>query len=140
MNIHELNYVLCIAKHQNMTKAARELYISQPTLSKHLGKLERELGIKLFNRVDNCYIPTYAGRRYMEYASRVLELTRNWEKELEDLRSLNDGELNVAFPLMRSSGNYSFWYESSQLALRQQQNQKAKAEEKIGRASCRERV
>ena len=46
MNIHELNYVLCIAKHQNMTKAARELYISQPTLSKHLGKLERELGIK----------------------------------------------------------------------------------------------
>ena len=103
MNIHELNYVLCIAKHQNMTKAARELYISQLTLSKHLGKLERELGIKLFNRVDNCYIPTYAGRRYMEYASRVLELTRNWEKELEDLRSLNDGELNVAFPLMRSS-------------------------------------
>ena len=51
---------ICIAKHQNMTKAARELYISQPTLSKHLGKLERELGIKLFNRVDNCYIPTYA--------------------------------------------------------------------------------
>ena len=102
MNIHELNYVLCIAKHQNMTKAARELYISQPTLSKHLGKLERELGIKLFNRVDNCYIPTYAGRRYMEYASRVLELTRNWEKELEDLRSLNDGELNVACLLYTS--------------------------------------
>ena len=48
MNIHELNYVLCIAKHQNMTKAAQELFISQPTLSKHLGKLERELGVKLF--------------------------------------------------------------------------------------------
>ncbi|WP_287714558.1 LysR family transcriptional regulator [Blautia sp.] len=103
MNIHELNYVLCIARHQNMTKAAQELFISQPTLSKHLGKLERELGIKLFSRVDNCYIPTYAGRRYMEYASGVLELTRDWEKELADLRSQNDGELNVAFPLMRSS-------------------------------------
>ena len=88
MNIHELNYVLCIAKHQNMTKAAQELFISQPTLSKHLGKLERELGIKLFSRVDNCYIPTYAGRRYMEYASGVLELTHDWEKELADLRSL----------------------------------------------------
>lgn len=103
MNIYELNYVLCIAKHQNMTKAARELFISQPTLSKHIGKLERELGIKLFNRVDNCYIPTYAGRRYMEYAAKVLELTHSWEKELEDLRSLNEGELNIAFPLMRSS-------------------------------------
>lgn len=39
MNIHELNYVLCIAKHQNMTKAARELYISQPTLSITWGNL-----------------------------------------------------------------------------------------------------
>lgn len=103
MNIHELNYVLCIAKHQNMTKAAKELFISQPTLSKHLGKLERDLGIKLFSRVDNCYIPTYAGRRYIEYASRVLDLTRDWEKELADLCSLNAGELNVSFPLMRSS-------------------------------------
>lgn len=103
MNIHELNYVLCIAKHQNLTKAARELFISQPTLSKHLKKLERELGMKLFARIDNCYIPTYAGSRYLEYASRMLALTQDWEKELLELSSLNDGELHVAIPLMRSS-------------------------------------
>ncbi|BDF33765.1 LysR family transcriptional regulator [Lachnospiraceae bacterium] len=103
MNIHELNYVICIAKHQNITKAAQELFISQPTLSKHLKKMERDLGLKLFNRIDNCYIPTYAGRRYMEYASKVLALTQDWEKELLDLLSLKDGELTVAFPLMRSS-------------------------------------
>lgn len=103
MNIHELNYALCIAKHQNLTKAARELFISQPTLSKHLKKLERELGIKLFARIDNCYIPTYAGSRYLEYASRMLALQQDWEKELFELASLNDGELHVAIPLMRSS-------------------------------------
>lgn len=103
MNIHELNYVICIAKHQNITNAAKELYISQPTLSKHLQKLERNLGVKLFSRVDNCYIPTYAGRRYMEYAANVLQLTNDWKKELSDLLTCNDGELNIAFPLMRSS-------------------------------------
>lgn len=103
MNIHELNYILCIAKYQNITKAARELFISQPTLSKHLKKMERDLGLKLFNRVDNCYIPTYAGRRYMDYASQVLAITQDWEKELSDLLSLKDGKLTVAFPLMRSS-------------------------------------
>lgn len=103
MNIYELNYALCIAKHQNLTRAAQELFISQPTLSKHLQKLERELGLRLFSRVDNCYIPTYAGRKYLEYASKVLQLTHDWEKELSDLATLNDGELNVAFPLMRSS-------------------------------------
>ena len=103
MNIHELNYVLCIARHQNITKAAQELYISQPTLSKHLQKLERDLGLKLFSRVDNCYIPTHAGRRYMEYAAKVLALTQDWEHERQDLLSCNDGELNIAIPLMRSS-------------------------------------
>lgn len=103
MNIHELNYTLCIAKHQNITKAAQELFISQPTLSKHLKKLERELDLKLFSRVDNCYIPTYAGRRYMEYASKVLALTQDWEKELSDLVTSSAGEINIAFPLMRSS-------------------------------------
>lgn len=50
MNYHELQYILCIAKHQNLTKAAQELYISQPTLTKHLQKLEREMGTKLFSR------------------------------------------------------------------------------------------
>lgn len=80
MNIHELNYVLCIAKHQNLTKAARELFISQPTLSKHLKKLERELGMKLFARIDNCYIPTYAGSRYLKYAAGMLALKQDWER------------------------------------------------------------
>ena len=103
MNIHELNYVLCIAKHQNLTKAARELFISQPTLSKHLKKLERELGMKLFARIDNCYIPTYAGSRYLKYAAGMLALKQDWEKERLELSSSNDGELHVAIPLMRSS-------------------------------------
>lgn len=103
MNIQELNYILCIAKHQNLTKAARELYISQPTLSKYLQKLERELDGKLFNRSGNCYVPTYLGRRYMNYAKKMLALNEDWEKELSDLNSCKEGELNIAFPLMRSS-------------------------------------
>lgn len=103
MNIQELNYILCIAKHQNLTKAAQELYISQPTLTKHLQKLERTLDGKLFSRSGNCYTPTYLGRRYMEYAKKMLEINQDWEKELSDLNSCREGELNIAFPLMRSS-------------------------------------
>ena len=103
MNVQELHYILCIAKHQNLTKAAQELYISQPTLSKYLQKLERELDGKLFSRNGNSYKPTYLGRRYMEYAKKMLEVNQDWEKELQDLRSCRDGELNIAFPLMRSS-------------------------------------
>lgn len=103
MNVQELNYILCIAKHQNLTRAARELYISQPTLSKYLQKLETELDGKLFSRSGNCYVPTYLGRRYMDYAKKVLALNQDWERELADLNSCKEGELNIAFPLMRSS-------------------------------------
>ena len=103
MNFKEMNYILCIAKHQNLTKAAQELYISQPTLTKYLQKLEQEVGGKLFARSGNSYIATYLGRRYMEYAKKVLEVNQDWEKELKDLTSCNEGELNIAFPLMRSS-------------------------------------
>ena len=103
MNYHELKYILCIAKYQNLTKAAQELYISQPTLTKHLQKLEREMGTKLFSRSGNSYTPTFAGRKYMEYARKILQIQQDWEKELKDLTENNEGELNVAFPLMRST-------------------------------------
>ncbi len=103
MNLQELNYVLCIAKHQNLTKAARELYISQPTLSKFLQKLEREMDGKLFSRIGNRFVPTHLGRRYLEYARRMLEVHQDWERERLDLNACQEGELNVAFPLMRSS-------------------------------------
>ena len=103
MNLQELDYILCIAKHQNLTRAAQELYISQPTLTKHLQKLERELNGKLFNRSGNRYVPTYLGRRYLAYARRMLEVNQDWERELLDLNECRDGELNVAFPLMRSA-------------------------------------
>ena len=95
--------MLCIAKHQNLTKAAQELYISQPTLSKFLQKLEREVGGKLFNYSGSRFVPTYLGRRYMAYSRRMLEVDQDWQRELADLTACQDGELNIAFPLMRSA-------------------------------------
>ena len=56
MDFREINYVLAIAKNQNMTKAAESLYVSQPTLSKFLTSLEAEFGLKLFRRVGNKYL------------------------------------------------------------------------------------
>ena len=62
MDFREISYIAAIAKHQNITKAAEALYISQPALSKFLMSLEDELGLKLFDRVERKYIPTYTGK------------------------------------------------------------------------------
>ena len=103
MTLNQILYFRKVARLENYHQAAEELYISQPTLTKHLQKLEREMGTKLFSRSGNSYTPTFAGRKYMQYARKILQIRQDWEKELKDLTENNEGELNVAFPLMRST-------------------------------------
>lgn len=50
MLYEKLDYVLAIAEEQNLTRAAKKLYISQPTLTMYLNRLEENLGVKLFDR------------------------------------------------------------------------------------------
>lgn len=101
MDFRELSYVLAISRHQNITKAAESLYVSQPTLSKFLGNLEGELGMKLFRRVGNKYVLTYAGERYVDYAGRILRMKNDLDVELADILKRDVGVLNLAFARMR---------------------------------------
>ncbi len=103
MDFRELTYVLSIAKHQNLTKAAESLYVSQPTLSKFLSSLEHDLGLKLFRRVGHKYLPTYAGERYVDRARQILQLKNDLDTELADIIRRDIGVLNVAFSNMRCS-------------------------------------
>ena len=58
-----MTYVLAIARHQSITKAANSLYLSQPTLTKFLQQLEASLGLRLFDRVGKRLVLTHAGER-----------------------------------------------------------------------------
>ncbi len=102
MDFLELQYFMAIAKHRNLTKAAQELYVSQPTLTKFLQKLEKEMGGKVFRKNGHQYELTFLGNRYLEYARKVITLNQDWKKELSDMHSSYEGELNIAFPPMRS--------------------------------------
>ena len=66
MLYEKLDYVLAIAEEQNLTRAAKKLYISQPTLTMYLNRLEENLGVKLFDRRNTPITITPAGRRYIE--------------------------------------------------------------------------
>ena len=101
MDFRELTYILAIAKHGNITKAAESLYVGQPTLSKFLMSLEEELGLKLFRRVGNRYVLTHAGERYVEKASQILSLKGDLDAEMADILKRGVGELSVAFASMR---------------------------------------
>jgi len=99
MDHQQVEYFLEIAKQKNLTRAAQTLYISQPALTKYVQRLEKKLGGKIFR---GNYELTYLGRRYMEYAQSVINLNRDWERELSDIQASSEGELNIAFPPMRA--------------------------------------
>ena len=50
MTITQLKYVLAVAEHKNFTLAAEKCFVTQPTLSMQIQKLEEELGVLIFNR------------------------------------------------------------------------------------------
>ncbi len=103
MDLKEAKYILAIATHKSISKAADSLYISQPSLSKYLKNLEKQLGSPLFYRKDNCYIPTYLGERYLYYAEKISIYGEQWSKEYDDIVRREHGRLNIAVPIMLSS-------------------------------------
>ncbi len=103
MDFKELQYVVTIANEQSITGAANALYISQPTLTKFLQKLEKELGQKLFVRVNNHYQPTYAGKRYIERAQEMLRLKKEMDEEMEDIILSDRSELRIGYPRIRAT-------------------------------------
>lgn len=103
MDFRGLSYILAIAKYGNITKAAEALYVGQPTLSKFLMNLEAELGLKLFKRVGNRYVLTYAGERYAEKAAQILNLKKDLDAEMLDIVKQDKGVLNIAFANRRYS-------------------------------------
>lgn len=103
MDFKDMSYLVAIARHQNITRAAEAVFVSQPTLTKFLQKTERELGQKLFKKLGNRFVPTFAGERYIEKAVQILDLKKQLDQELSDIVKNNEGALNVAFPVMRGT-------------------------------------
>lgn len=103
MDLHELQYFIAIAREGNITRAARQLYVSQPTLTKYLQRLEAQVGVPLFQRTGRQLVLTYAGQRYLARAEELLSLERALEAELADIRGEDTGELRVGMPPVRCS-------------------------------------
>ena len=65
MNVRDYEYIIAIAEQGSITRAATQLFITQPALTKFLKRTEDSLGLKLFNRNGNQFLLTEAGRRYV---------------------------------------------------------------------------
>lgn len=77
MTLTELRYIIALAQERHFGRAAEQCFVSQPTLSIAVKKLEDELGVPLFERSKNALQLTPVGERIVRQAQRVLEEAQN---------------------------------------------------------------
>ena len=93
MEIRNLKYFLAVAREENMSKAAEQLHVSQPTLSKTLKALEEELGKKLFTRHSFSISLTDEGMLLRDRAQDLVAMSDKIEQEFNTLDDITGGDI-----------------------------------------------
>ena len=105
MQLHQLEYVLAVAKYRSFTRAAEEINISQSSLSQQILNLEKELGVSLFIRTTRSVRLTPVGEDFVSHAMRVMSELNAVERCIEEYVSINKGHLTLGIiPIV---GHYS---------------------------------
>lgn len=73
MTLQQLKYIVTVAETGNITEAAKQLFISQPSLTNAIHELEKEMQITIFNRTNKGVIISNEGETFLSYARQVLE-------------------------------------------------------------------
>ncbi len=95
INMEWYRIFLYTAKMGNLTKAARELKITQPSVSYAIKQLEEVMGVKLFNRLSKGVQLTTEGSALFEYVEKSFSLLDAGEKRIHSLKNLTSGELRI---------------------------------------------
>lgn len=103
MEFRELKYITTIAECGSFTDAANLLYVSQPSLSHMVARVEQRLGVRLFDRSRMPLIPTYAGEVYLRYAEKILSTSQLMEHELRDIAGSKKGRIRIGIPYERAA-------------------------------------
>ncbi|MEE2642873.1 MAG: LysR family transcriptional regulator [Planctomycetota bacterium] len=93
--MHQLRYFVKVAELRNFTRAAESCNVSQPSLSQQIGKLERELGYPLFERLGRKIVLTDSGEILYEHASRILSHVEEAEVQIQDAAEMGRGKVVI---------------------------------------------
>lgn len=91
MNFNQLEYFVAVAKSESMSQAARDLNASQPAVSSNIQKLEREIGVNLFDRTGRRVVLNQYGKTFLPTAKSLLS---QLEEGLETMRDMQRSEEN----------------------------------------------
>ncbi|MDO4301598.1 MAG: LysR family transcriptional regulator [Clostridia bacterium] len=95
MDLKEFEYVLTINEERSFSKAAKKLFISQPSLSQYINRLEGQLGVTLFDRNTIPLSLTFEGELYINSVKSIMNIVTNMRKNFDDISDLKIGRVNI---------------------------------------------
>lgn len=88
-------YVYAVYQEKSFSKAAKKLYISQPCLSAVVKKTESRLGLPLFQRSTRSLQLTEHGKRYIECVEKIMDIEKQFDRYLADVRGIKTGQIRI---------------------------------------------
>jgi DNA-binding transcriptional LysR family regulator len=104
VKLRDLHIVLAVADAGSMTRAAEELAVSYPVVSKTISDLERTLGVKLFDRSVSGVEPTHYGRALLQSGAAVFDEMRKGLQQIESIKQPDAGELRISSSIVVDAG------------------------------------
>lgn len=93
MTLTQLSYIVAVDKYRHFATAAEKSFVTQPTLSMQIHKLEDQLGITIFDRSKSPVVPTEVGEKVIEQAKIILKES----KQITDIANFQENELSGTF-------------------------------------------
>ncbi len=95
MTLQQLEYIVAVYKEKSFSKAADKCFVTQPTLSMQIQKLEEVLGVVIFDRSKQPVVATSLGREIIAIAQDVLKDTQRIREMVEDAKGQVSGDLRI---------------------------------------------
>lgn len=95
MTFTQLEYIVALDTHRHFAFAAEQCFVTQPTLSMQINKLEQELGMKIFDRSKQPVLPTVAGVEIIEKARKLLADRNELLESIQSKKDVVKGELRI---------------------------------------------
>lgn len=93
MELRQLEYLVAVAEEENFTRGAARVHVAQPGVSAQIKRLERELGMPLFDRSGRTVALTAAGKAVLPHARTVLRSVSDMRAAIDELTGLLQGEV-----------------------------------------------
>ncbi|MGC1395451.1 MAG: LysR substrate-binding domain-containing protein [Coleofasciculaceae cyanobacterium] len=94
--LHQLKVFEAVARHNSFTRAAEELFLTQPTVSMQVKQLTKAVGMPLFDQIGKRLYLTQAGEELVKTCRQVFEQLEQFEMTVADLKGLKQGRLRIA--------------------------------------------